>query len=312
MRFPEPPFYLWDHWYVAARSASVRPGALHRTVVLERPLVLVRTRAGQLVALEDRCLHLGASLALGKLDDDCLVCPFHGWRYAPDGTLVDIPALGEAPKAPAGLRLRSYAVREGGGLIWVFMAREADTPPVGDPVPPEACDPGWRPYVLEETWPVNYTRFVENMLDPIHVAWVHRGTIGRGSEQRGPLTPEVTVLDDGLALQGGRLTFRFPASHHLAITPSLAQRMYGTPVGPCETRIYLMGLRRFARWPWLDGLFNRFNRRVLDEDRAVVCSQQPPHVTYGAGGDLLLLPDGPAKAYRRALAERLEAQNRRP
>lgn len=307
MRFPDPPYYLWNHWYVAARSSSVPAGGTFRTTMLEQPVLLVRTRDGQLHAVQDRCLHLGASLALGKLEGDCLVCPFHGWRYQADGRLVDIPALGPTEGAPANLALRSYPVREGGGLVWVFMGRKPGAPTEEDPVPPELAEGGWQTSVLEDSWPVNYTRFVENMMDQVHVAWVHRGTIGKRSERRGPLTPEVEVQADGLVLQGGMLEFRFPASHCLRIAPHLRQRMYGTPVGPQKTRIYLMGLRRFMKSPWLDPIFNHFNRRILEEDRAVVTSQQPPHITYGAGGDLLLQPDSAAKAYRRLLAERLGA-----
>lgn len=73
-----------------------------------------------------------------------------------------------------------------------------------------------------------------------------------------------------------------------------------------ETRVYILGLRRFAHASWLTPLFNRFNRRVLDEDRAIIASQDPKHVTFGPGGDLLMRPDSVAKAYRALLARALD------
>ncbi len=36
---------------------------------------------GQFYALDNRCLHEGASLADGVLQGDCITCPWHGWQY---------------------------------------------------------------------------------------------------------------------------------------------------------------------------------------------------------------------------------------
>lgn len=307
-QFPQYPYYAWDAWYVAARSAQLKAGGVLQTTIMEQRLIIVRSMDGELHALQDRCLHLGSSLASGKLEGRCLVCPFHGWKYGPDGKLVDVPALGAPEQTPGGLALRSYHVREGGGLIWVFMSHKPGTLPETDPIPEELLEGGWQPYVLEDCWPVNYTRFVENMMDQIHVAWVHRATIGRKSDRRGPFEPTIVERPDGFDLQNGMLEFRFPVTHRLLISPVLRQRMYSTPVGPSETRIFIMGLRKFARMSWLDPLFNFANRRILNEDRGVVLSQIPDHITYGAGGDLLLKPDTASKAYRKMLAERLAQQ----
>jgi NAD(P)H-dependent nitrite reductase small subunit len=37
--------------------------------------------AGQLFAIDNRCAHEGASLGDGFLEDTCITCPWHGWRY---------------------------------------------------------------------------------------------------------------------------------------------------------------------------------------------------------------------------------------
>lgn len=35
----------------------------------------------QFHALDNRCLHEGASLADGSLEGACVTCPWHGWQY---------------------------------------------------------------------------------------------------------------------------------------------------------------------------------------------------------------------------------------
>ena len=54
-----------------------------------------------------RCSHFGSSLAHGEIKDDCIRCPFHGWRYNNEGKCVsagghsDIPAWAGQERFPA-------------------------------------------------------------------------------------------------------------------------------------------------------------------------------------------------------------------
>ncbi len=80
---------------------------------LGRELVLFRTRAGALGVLPDCCPHRGMRLSKGRVNDGRLVCPYHGWRFDPNGQ-------GESPGSP---RLQvctpHFDVAEHEGMIWV-------------------------------------------------------------------------------------------------------------------------------------------------------------------------------------------------
>jgi nitrite reductase (NADH) small subunit len=65
---------------------------------------------GQFYAVENRCLHQGASLGDGFLEGVCITCPWHGWQYD-----VVSGAYCNNPK----LKLRSFALRLEGEDIWV-------------------------------------------------------------------------------------------------------------------------------------------------------------------------------------------------
>ncbi len=74
------------------------------------PVVLVRD-AGGIFALADRCTHRGAPLSDGEVSGGCLVCPWHGSRFAlADGAVAQGPATRPQP---------SYEVRESSGRLQV-------------------------------------------------------------------------------------------------------------------------------------------------------------------------------------------------
>ena len=72
-------------------------------------LVAYRDESGELHVMEAHCKHLGAHIGHGgKVVGDCVECPFHGWRWGPDGTNRYIPYQPDRPNR--GLTLRVYPV----------------------------------------------------------------------------------------------------------------------------------------------------------------------------------------------------------
>ena len=57
--------------------------------MLGEDLVLFRTRAGALGLVEKHCSHRGASLEYGLPTERGLQCCYHGWHFAPDGTVLE-------------------------------------------------------------------------------------------------------------------------------------------------------------------------------------------------------------------------------
>lgn len=74
-------------------------------VVVDGTAVVVADLGGRKVVASDRCPHRGAPLSAGTIEDGCLVCPYHGWRFGPDGRAVEIPALGDGAALPPRARL---------------------------------------------------------------------------------------------------------------------------------------------------------------------------------------------------------------
>src|ERR1700733_6647432 len=111
-----PANYPLDCWYVAAASSEVVPRPLGRTL-LDRPVVLYRTRAGEVVALEDRCAHRLYPLSDGRVDGDELVCGYHGLRYDNAGMCVKVPSQPNVPYQAGG---RPSAVVNRTPYVWIW------------------------------------------------------------------------------------------------------------------------------------------------------------------------------------------------
>ncbi len=165
-----------NNWYVANAVADLKDDEPMFVKMLGCHFVLFRDTNGEIRCLSDVCCHRGASLSKGKLKEDCIACPYHGWEFNGDGRCVKIPALGPDVVPPKRARIDSYPVREKFGWIWVFLgdAPEEERPPfLDDGWFPEYYDPDWKTLPIQYEAPVNWARSEENSIDGAHPSFVH-------------------------------------------------------------------------------------------------------------------------------------------
>jgi nitrite reductase/ring-hydroxylating ferredoxin subunit len=122
-RFPFPmPF----GWFKVAMPDEIGPDAIVTKRYFGTELVLWRTADNQLVCQEAYCGHLGAHLGVGgKVEGDCIRCPFHGWAWGADGANVDIP-YSDTPNRKA--HVRTFPVREHAGIVFAWYHPKGDAP----------------------------------------------------------------------------------------------------------------------------------------------------------------------------------------
>lgn len=66
---------------VTVKSGEVPEEGAHCVVELDGAEFLLTRREGKLHAYESRCPHTGGPLALGRSDEACVICPWHGARF---------------------------------------------------------------------------------------------------------------------------------------------------------------------------------------------------------------------------------------
>ncbi len=213
--------------YLVAWSADLAPGQVMPLRCFARDHVLYRGEDGAPVLLDAHCPHLGAHLGYGgKVRGDAIECPFHAWRFGPDGRCRSIPY---ASKIPSRAEVRSHRVVEHSGMILAWYAPDGAQPDYEVPRVPELSDPAWTPLACSQIEIATQAReVIENVADLAHFYPVHRTkmdafeviidgpratqrTAGTGRNLKGekiPVTSEATY--HGPAVQLTRLAWAFP------------------------------------------------------------------------------------------------------
>ncbi len=82
---------LRRYWQLVCLSAEL--GELPKRIrVMGENLVAYRDRSGRAGLLYAHCIHRGASLEFGQIDDHGIRCCYHGWYFDAEGRCLDQPA----------------------------------------------------------------------------------------------------------------------------------------------------------------------------------------------------------------------------
>jgi nitrite reductase/ring-hydroxylating ferredoxin subunit len=77
--------------YLAHESQLPRPHDFYTTTIGRQPIILMRNKAGEIGGFLNACPHRGATVCLSKrVNQKVLTCPYHGWSFNTDGTLVGV------------------------------------------------------------------------------------------------------------------------------------------------------------------------------------------------------------------------------
>lgn len=191
-------------WYCAGWEfdLSQSADALLAREIAGEPIVLYRTPAGDIVAMEDRCCHRQAPLSLGTKEGDAIRCGYHGLKFAPDGTCIEIPGQQHIPPTA---RVRTFPVTVKDSWMWVWIGeKDADNSLICDAVGPD--NPDWNICTSQTEIHTNYRLEIANLMDLSHVTWVHRATLG-GTNAWVEQPRKHTISDHGVTTE-----FWMPAS----------------------------------------------------------------------------------------------------
>ena len=145
--------------------------------LLGQELVLFKDALGSWGLLDRDCAHRGADLSFGRLEaadqGGGLRCPFHGWKFAPDGRCLETPAEPFGSKLCERIQQRSYPVIEKSGVIFAWLGDEDSEPP---PFPEFDCfkAPNSHSFAFKGLWNANWLQAFEVGIDPAHPSYLHR------------------------------------------------------------------------------------------------------------------------------------------
>lgn len=196
--------FLRNSWYVAGYASELEQGRLLARTFLGEPVVMFRTAAGELAAVQDRCPHRFAPLSKGRLEGEGVRCIYHGLAFDRSGKCFD------NPHGPAGaLAVKAYPLAERAGLLWVWMGTqdEADESriPTFDHLDP-AADHVRTGYLHGCA---HYELMSDNILDLSHIEFLHP-MIGTSAVRQAKV--KVEQLDDHVVVQRAMRNETLPAN----------------------------------------------------------------------------------------------------
>ncbi len=278
-------------------------------------LILTRDADGSVRCLVNACRHRGARLLDVPAGETCghkraIVCPYHAWTYALDGTLRGCAGMEDTHDFDrADYPLRTLRTACWGGFIWVCA----------DPTAPELLDwLGELPerlamYQLDDmvatrvvTHDVacNWKVWVENFMEGYHIPTVHRRSISAHKAVNHPEHPrgngQYTAIfeqhdgtlallpgDDGFppietlvgeSVRGSRFMLVYPGTM-FALTIDAMWSFQCLPMGPGHTRVVHTSMfpkSRTTREDFEALAANYYKRQdmVVGEDNDISVQQQ--------------------------------------
>jgi 5,5'-dehydrodivanillate O-demethylase oxygenase subunit len=166
---------LRRYWHpVAAAGELTQEKPIKAVKILGEELVVYRDKRGQHGLVGEHCPHRLASLAYGRVDDEGICCPYHGWKFDSAGKCLEQPAEPANSAFKDRIKHVAYPVEILGGLIFAYFGPE-----------PQPLLPRWDVLVWENgrRWIVkesiidcNWLQPMENSVDPAHLFWLHGDT----------------------------------------------------------------------------------------------------------------------------------------
>ncbi|TLS48026.1 Rieske 2Fe-2S domain-containing protein [Streptomyces montanus] len=168
------------YWYPVTWSSQITGRPLPFTICGEK-ITLIRD-GGKAYALHNRCPHRGVPLSEGNQQFPGTVsCPYHGWTFdLPTGNLSAVITDGPECRLTGKVQVRTYAVEERLGMVWVYIPLADEEPhPIDEQLPEELVSNGFVMGGRIEPRGGNWRFACENGFDEGHAKYLHRTALWR-------------------------------------------------------------------------------------------------------------------------------------
>jgi nitrite reductase/ring-hydroxylating ferredoxin subunit len=238
--------YLRRYWHPIMLQSELKdlPTAIR---ILGEDLVIFRDRGGRVGLLHKNCIHRGASLEFGIIQEQGIACCYHGWHFDVDGTVLSTPAEPPTSRISANFCQGAYPVHEAHGLIFAYMG-----PPEHKPVFPELdtfAHPGCNKLMpIKMRLPCNWLQVVENACDPIHNAYLHAIVSGYQFSPAFAVPPALDFIETPLgflSMATRRVNDKVFIRASDIILPNVAQ--FASGQNPAEEECFNIACS-FTRW----------------------------------------------------------------
>ena len=186
--------YMRGFWHPVCMALELTDTPRYLKILGEE-LVAFRDGSGAVGVLHAHCVHRGASLEYGAIQEHGIKCCYHGMVFGVDGTCLHVPfpkgEEREAEKYACSIQQGAYKAVERNGLIFAYMG-----PPENEPPFPE-WEGDFTVQATDELVPYsnfqhcNWLQVQDNAADNYHTAALHAGRNVVGGHYQGTTFDEV-------------------------------------------------------------------------------------------------------------------------
>ena len=170
--------YMRSFWHPVCMSMELTDTPRFLKIFGEE-LVAFRDRSGQVGVLHAHCVHRGASLEYGAIQDRGIMCCYHGMVFDVDGTCLHVPypkgEEAEAKKFACSIHQGAYKAFERHGLVFAYMGPPESEPPFPEWEENFTVAPGDELVPYSNFQHCNWLQVQDNAADNYHPTALHAG-----------------------------------------------------------------------------------------------------------------------------------------
>jgi phenylpropionate dioxygenase-like ring-hydroxylating dioxygenase large terminal subunit len=183
--------------------------------IMNEELVAFRDKSGRVGVLHAHCVHRGASLEYGAIQERGIMCCYHGMVFDVDGACLHVPfpkgEEKEAERYACSIRQGAYKAVERNGLVFAYMGPPEEEPPFPEWEGDYTVMPGDELVPYSNFQHCNWLQVQDNAADNYHPTALHAGKNvvdgnyqGTTFDEVGAASMEVAPDMNFVPVQGGR------------------------------------------------------------------------------------------------------------
>ena len=172
------------NWYVIGENDKFVSNKAEKIILKDTPIAVWKDNSNNYGAISDICSHRGASLSKGRIDPNvnCLVCPYHTFKFNQCGRLVQTPGkdfMRHSINFNKKTDVAHYKIINLNDWIYICDNPIYDiTALLSNPasdfwIEPEAHNSSFRCVHLSKDFDIDARTVTENSLDVLHISEVH-------------------------------------------------------------------------------------------------------------------------------------------
>ncbi len=170
--------YMRSFWHPVCMSIELTDTPRYLKILGEE-LVAFRDKSGQVGVLHAHCVHRGASLEYGAIQERGIMCCYHGMVFDVDGACLKAPypkgEEKEAERFAGSIRQGAYKAFERNGLVFAYMGPPEKEPPFPEWEENFTVAPGDELVPYSNFQHCNWLQVQDNSADNYHTMALHAG-----------------------------------------------------------------------------------------------------------------------------------------